>query len=266
MTACSLPGGPALPGAGPSRGGGLNLTVACGGMTRVRAARQDERVYPDDLTLLEVGRIAIAAGRLDAALGAIWWHLAPDEVDELQARSAPAGKARDKVKPLARQRLDQENADTLCAFIEEVKEAQEERNEVLHSRWLLRGPDSMRPVSEFLSLDDEQRLGYLEEWERESRRSDQWRLQRNRSVQLSEPLDIDRLVDIERRLSSAEAFAVHWHFRLASMRETGSPPGWRGPAEARQGPQPVPEGALTGEAAADSLNAFIERYRTKEDT
>lgn len=55
---------------------------------------------------------------------------------------------------------------------------------------------------------------------------------RNRSVELSGPLDIEQLVRLERRLSAAEELAVRWHFRLASMRETGSPPGWRGPAEA----------------------------------
>ncbi|MDQ3307379.1 MAG: hypothetical protein M3499_03340 [Actinomycetota bacterium] len=30
-------------------------------------------MYPDDATLMELGRIAVAAGRLDAALGAVWW-------------------------------------------------------------------------------------------------------------------------------------------------------------------------------------------------
>lgn len=98
-------------------------------------------MYPDDATLLEVGRRAIAAGRLDAALGAIWWPLAPSLVDEVQARSAPARKARDRIAELARQRLDEAHANTLCALVDEVREAQEMRNEVLHSRWLLRGLD-----------------------------------------------------------------------------------------------------------------------------
>lgn len=57
---------------------------------------------PDEATLIEVGRIAIAAGRLDAELGALWWHLAPDHVTEMQARTAPAGQVRDKINTLAR--------------------------------------------------------------------------------------------------------------------------------------------------------------------
>ena len=51
-------------------------------------------MYPDEETLMEVGRIAIAAGRLDAELGSLWWHLAPDLVDETHARKAPAIRVR----------------------------------------------------------------------------------------------------------------------------------------------------------------------------
>ena len=47
---------------------------------------QNGGVYPDNEILIEVGRIAIAAGRLDAALGTLWWHLAPEQVSELDAR------------------------------------------------------------------------------------------------------------------------------------------------------------------------------------
>jgi hypothetical protein len=35
-------------------------------------------VYPDETILMEVGRVAIASGRLDAELSQVWWHLAPD--------------------------------------------------------------------------------------------------------------------------------------------------------------------------------------------
>jgi len=222
-------------------------------------------VYPDDATLMEVGRIAVAAGRLDAALGAVWWHLAPELVGELEARTALASKVRKAVRDLANKRLDEPHAEALLAFVSEVEAAQQERNGVLHSRWLLRGPDSMRPVSEFLALDEADRLEYLRDWEREARRSEHWKLQRNRSVELSQPFEIQQLIEIERRLANAEEVAVRWHFRLASMRETGAPPGWRGPDEARRGPQPLPPGALTGTDAIKALNAFIDRYRESRD-
>lgn len=54
---------------------------------------------------MEVGRIAVAAGRLDAELGSLWWHLAPDLADETHARKAPASTVRRKIAELASQRL-----------------------------------------------------------------------------------------------------------------------------------------------------------------
>ncbi|GAA1586652.1 hypothetical protein [Kribbella karoonensis] len=125
-------------------------------------------MYPDEQTLMEVGRISIAAGRLDADLGALWYQLAPDQVDELKARRAQAGTVREKIKGLARQRLDATHGEALIAFVDEVEAVQNDRNAVLHSRWLLQGQDAMRPVSEFLSLSEEERAEYIERWDREA--------------------------------------------------------------------------------------------------
>ena len=223
-------------------------------------------MYPDEKTLIEVGRIVIAAGRLDAALGALWWHLGPDLVNELRARRAPAGRVRDNIRALARERLDDDHKRALLAFVDEVEAAQSERNEVLHSRWLLRGPDSMRPVSEFLRLDEGDRLAYLGAWEREAKESDGWRLQRNNSMALSDPHQLERLIEVERRLARAEGVAIQWHFRIASMRESGVPAGWRGPDEARRRPQPVPPGAVTGPAAEELLQDFVKRFSQADDS
>ncbi len=216
-------------------------------------------MYPDTATLMEVGRIAIAAGRLDADLGALWWHLAPDQVNELDARTAPAGKARDKIRTLARQRLDHAHYDALLAFVDELESAQERRNEVLHSRWLLRGPDAMRPVSEFFDLDERKRAEYIAMWEREAVASADWRRQPNDSLTLVAPHHLEELQDVERGLAAMSNLAVQWHFRIASMREVGKPPGWRGPPEARQSPQPIPPGAITGPAAEALLEKFLGR-------
>lgn len=226
-------------------------------------------MYPDEVILMEVGRVAIAAGRLDAALGTLWWHLAPDVVGENEARSAPAGVARRKVRRLARDRLEAPWSDALVALVDEVEAAQEQRNDVLHARWLLRGGDAMRPVGEFLSLSPSDRIAYLEEWEREAKASSDWRRQPSRSLDLVEPHGLDELKQLERRLSRAEAVAMQWHYRIASMRESGAPEGWRGPPEARRGPQPLPPGALTGRRAEDALRAFLtgnEGHRTAADT
>jgi hypothetical protein len=107
-------------------------------------------MYPDEQVLMEVGRVSIAAGRLDSALGALWWELGPDLVDETRARRAPAGQVREKIRKLARERLEDVHSEALLLYIDAVQSAQEARNEVLHASWLLRGPEAMRPVAEFL--------------------------------------------------------------------------------------------------------------------
>lgn len=208
---------------------------------------------------MEVGRVAIAAGRLDAALGALWWHLAPDLVAEEVARKAPAGRVRDNIRQLTQSRLDTTHSDPLLAFVDEVEAAQEQRNEVLHARWLLRGDDAMRPVGEFLTLDPSEQAAYLEDWEREAKASTGWRQQPNRSLTLTDPHRLEQLRQLERRLSSAEEVAIRWHYQIASMRQCGTPKGWKGPPEARIGPQPLPPGALTGPAAEEALRGFLRR-------
>jgi hypothetical protein len=187
----------------------------------------------------------------------LWWHLAPDQVNEVDARTAPAGKVRDKIKTLARQRLDDQHSDALLALVDEVQSVQKRRNEVLHSRWLLRGPDAMRPVSEFFHLDEGQRAEYVARWEREAVASADWRRQPSDSLTLVDPHHLDELQDVERGLATMSNIAAQWRFRIASMREAGKPPGWLGPPEARQAPQPIPPGAVTGPAAEALLEKFL---------
>ena len=218
-------------------------------------------MYPDEETLMEVGRIAIAAGRLDAELGSLWWHLAPDLVDETHARKAPASRVRSKIAELASRRLSADFSDPLLNFVIEVAGAQTQRNEALHSRWLLRGRDAMRPVSEYLQLDEGDRAAYLDEWDRKARSSEGWRRQPNDSLDLVEPHGLDDLQAIERRLALITEVANQWCFTIASMREVGSPPGWRGPPESRRGPQPPPPRAITGPKAFALMTEQLQRMR-----
>jgi hypothetical protein len=55
--------------------------------------------------------------------------------------------------------------------------------------------------------------------------------------------------------------ATQWCFRIASMRESGSPPGWIGPPESRRGPQPSPPGAITGPEAIALMTKQLEQLR-----
>lgn len=212
---------------------------------------------------MEVGRVAVAAGRLDAALGALWWALAPDLVEETTARRAPAGRVRKEIRLLARQRLDAAHRDPLLRFIDEVEAAQTARNAVLHANWLLRGSDATRPVAEFLALDPEDRSDYLAQWERQPVTSDGWRRQPHDSTDLVRPHQLDELEQVERRLDTTVNLAVQWQFQIASMREANRPPGWRGPPAARRGPQAPPPGALTGPAATEALKEFLDGHQRR---
>jgi hypothetical protein len=178
---------------------------------------------------MEVGRITVAAGRLDTDLGALWYQLAPDKVDQLKARSAPAGEVRKKIKSLATKRLIPAHRDPLVAFVDAVEAVQDQRNAVMHSRWLLRDQDATRPTSDFLALNEEQRGAYMVQWEREARASEGWRRQANDSLELGEPFRLDELIAIERRLADTSHVAQRWNFQIASMRVAGKPSGWLGP-------------------------------------
>jgi len=224
-------------------------------------------MYPDEATLMEVGRIAIAAGRLDAELGRLYWHLAPDLVEEIKARRAPAAGVRKKIRTLAVERLDREHSDRLVAFIDESEAVQTQRNEVLHANWLLRDRDAMRPVSEFAQVEEDERPAYHDAWAREARASDDWQRQPNDAVTLTDRHHLDELVAVERRLRVATEVCVNWYFRVASMREADVPAGWQGPPEARRGPQPLPPGAIVGPEADALLEELFRRPASDaEDT
>lgn len=125
----------------------------------------------------------------------------------------------------------------------------------MHSRWLLRGQDATRPVSEFLTLSEEERSDYMERWEREAVASEGWRRQANDSMDSGDPQHLDELIAIERRLANASHFAQRWSFQIASMRELKAPAG-RDPAPPDVAPsrlRPVQSRVDAGHRAARSL-------------
>ena len=116
----------------------------------------------------------------------------------------------------------------------------------------------MRPVSEFLALNEDARDAYMERWDREALASEGWRRQANDSLDLGDPERLEDLIAVERRLANASHIAQRWSFQIASIRELRSP-GWMGPASARRSPQPLPPGAVTGDAANVQLDRFLRR-------
>lgn len=182
-------------------------------------------MYPGTEILMEVGRVTIAGSRLDIQMGMLWHHL-DREVDLDHARQAPGALQCRKVRSLARQRLVGKLRDQVLRVVAAAEAAREKRNEIVHSDWVLRGPDAMRPVAELARVDPVDAPRYLEEWERESKASPDWQQVPRDSTNVVAAQAVEELRTVERGLANVTTAVSILTFRVASSRETGSPPGY----------------------------------------
>ncbi len=192
------------------------------------SAEMDD-VYPGPEVLLEVGRVTIAGARLDVQMGLLWHHL-DRSVDPEVTRRAPGAKQCEQVRRLAQERLAGDlQADVLAVLV--VAEASRvRRNEIVHQDWLLRDRDAMRCVAELGVIDAKDLPAYLEEWERESKTSQYWQRVPARSMEVVPAQTFEELRRVERDIAAATVLVSELTFRVASSRETGSPPGYLHPA------------------------------------
>ena len=114
----------------------------------------------------------------------------------------------------------------VVAAVVAAEDARARRNEIVHQDWLLRGRDAVRPVSELARISPEDLATYLEEWERESRTSQDWHRVPPRSIDVIPAQTLDELRQVERALAAATDLVSAPTFRVASSRETGSPSGY----------------------------------------
>lgn len=182
-------------------------------------------MYPGPDLLQEVGRVTIAGSRLDVQMGMLWHHLDRNVTLE-DSRQAPAAEQCKRVRRLAAERLTGDMLKQVVAAVAAGESARIRRNEIVHQDWLLRGRDAMRPVSELAEIAPEDLPAYLEEWERESRASQDWQRVPSRSVDVVPAQSLDELRDVERELAAATDLVSALTFRVASSRETGSPRGY----------------------------------------
>jgi hypothetical protein len=183
------------------------------------------RVYPAQDVLQEVGRVTIAGSRLDVQMGMLWHHL--DRMVTLEkSRRTPGAEQCKRIRRLAAERLTGEMLEQVVAAVVAAEAARTRRNEIVHQDWLLRGRDAMRPVGELARITLEDLPAYLEEWERESRTSQDWQRVPSRSVDVVPAQTLDELREVERELASVTNLVSALTFRVASSRETGSPPGY----------------------------------------
>jgi hypothetical protein len=114
----------------------------------------------------------------------------------------------------------------VLAAVDAAESARIRRNEIVHQEWVLRGRDAMHPVSDLTGIAPEDLPGYLTEWERESKVSQKWQRVPSRSVDVVPAQTSDHLRQVERELSAATDLVSALTFKVASSRETGSPPGY----------------------------------------
>ena len=91
----------------------------------------------------------------------------------------------------------------------------------------------MRPVSEFAELAREDLPTYLEEWERESKSSQDWQRVAAHGVDVIPAQTLAELREVERALAAATTQVSALTFRVATSPETGSPPGYEHPRTSR---------------------------------
>lgn len=189
-------------------------------------------MYPGEDLLQEVGRVTIAGARLDIQMGFLWHHLDRTK-NEVATRRANGGAQCEAVRGLARERLIGPMQTDVLEAVDKAEQARRRRNEIAHQDWLLRGPDARRPVGEWLDLAPEDRESYLEDWERESKSSEDWLRVPHDSIDVTPGQALEDLRQVERALAAATNVVEQLTFRVASSRGTGSPRGYVGPLDGR---------------------------------
>jgi len=184
-----------------------------------------EAVYPGPEVLQEVGRVTIAGSRLDIQMGLLWHHL-DRTIDINNARRAPGAQQCQRVRDLALSRLTGEMQDQVLAAVDMADAARKKRNEIVHQDWLLRGPDATRPVADLARVDPADLPRYLAAWERESKTSQDWQRVPSSSTDVVPAQTIEELAGLERQLAEVTTVVSGLTFRVASSRETGTPPGY----------------------------------------
>jgi hypothetical protein len=182
-------------------------------------------VYPGAKVLEEIGRIAIAASRLDAAMGRLWAHL-DRSLNESDCQRKPASAQVKGVRIAAEAQLLGNLKREVLDAVDAARTVSERRNALMHQEWLIRGNHVMRPVSELASVPAEILEDYFEDWAREARDADRWQVADGRSQAIETAQTLAELTAIEKDLRGAADRVTGLTFVVASSRETGSPPGY----------------------------------------
>ena len=187
-------------------------------------------MYPGPDLLQEVGRVTIAGARLDFEMGLLWHHLDRSVPFQESRRASGAEQCR-QVRRLATERLTGPMFEQVIALVEAAEVARQRRNEIIHQDWVLNSRDAMRSVAELTQVKPDDMPAYLEEWDRESKRSNDWQRIPSRGIDVVPAQTLDDLQKVERELATVGQRVYGLTFQVASSRETGNPFGYIHPTE-----------------------------------
>jgi hypothetical protein len=186
--------------------------------------------YPPTAISAEIGRVAIAAARVDQEYALLLHALhngrrAEWKFEDLQKHSSS------QLRRQALQRLNELFEGQLCTdarmAVEDAYQALHRRHAVMHTVWTLQGPDALTSVDDLVaaleSTDPDTALSTLVGRDVDS---DDWQTLHPRSSNAG-PASVVELRAIRRTLEAAQKHLTDLRFRLASALYSGRPAGAR---------------------------------------
>ena len=184
--------------------------------------------YPPALVSAEIGRVAVAAARVDQELALLLQALHAGrrsdwKFDELRRKPSS------RLKDLALQRVEEFFEGPMLkdstASIEAAWSALDHRHVVMHTVWTLRGPDAMTPVAEVLAaLEAPDPDAALAELKGRDVDSEDWETAHPRSGGPGLK-SITELREVRKQLEQAQRWLEERRFTLASALYCGTPVG-----------------------------------------
>ena len=189
----------------------------------LRAARLPD-FYPADDVLLEIGRVAIAATRVDDQLSLVLYAVKypepenPESLERLRAR--PTSRLAGQARKVLNYRFEGELLDIAVAAVDCAVERQEKRHACLHSLWIPEHRDTSFKVGTLAGLESQDEL---DELVRERGRSARYTTLYPRGG--AGPQEIAELAEIRADLEDSKYTLERLRFLLASALFAGSPAG-----------------------------------------
>jgi len=186
--------------------------------------------YPATAVSAEIGRVAIAAARVDQEYALLLSGLHAgdrDDWDFKDLRRRSSAWLRDKSLDRMKELFEGQLLDHADAVVKTAYAALDHRHVAMHSVWTLTGPDAIRPAVEVLSaLESSDPDAALAALVRGDVDSEGWSSVHPRSGGPG-PASVAELRGIRRELEEAKESLTDLRFRLASALYAGKPLGAR---------------------------------------